>query len=102
MEEVVRDYLIGFYNCCYVSKIILVCIDIYGLVQFFVFVLIDFDYFKQVNDCFGYDVGDNVFIVFVQILLDRMFVEGCVFCFGGEEFLIVVFGVNEVEMLMLM
>lgn len=33
---------------------------------YFVFVLIDLNGFKVVNDIFGYDVGDEVFIFVVE------------------------------------
>ena len=100
-EEAARDHLTGLYNRRHASKIIPACIDTYGPAQPLAFALIDLDHFKQVNDRFGHDAGDNVLIAFAQILLDRMPAEGCAFRFGGEEFLIAVPGVNEAEMLTL-
>ncbi|MER1966383.1 sensor domain-containing diguanylate cyclase [Castellaniella sp. GW247-6E4] len=50
-------------------------------------VVIDIDHFKQVNDRYGHDVGDQV-IVGVARLMRQQLREGDVACrLGGEEFL---------------
>ena len=50
--------------------------------------LVDLDYFKQINDKYGHDVGDKVLIE-VATLLKVTFAKGYVFRVGGEEFALI-------------
>jgi len=51
--------------------------------------LIDLDHFKDINDTYGHDVGDNVLIAVADIL-QTLNNESCIAGrFGGEEFAIV-------------
>ncbi|WED23738.1 diguanylate cyclase [Vibrio sp. JC009] len=55
------------------------------------FVMLDIDYFKQVNDTWGHDIGDDVLVeltMLTQKLLRRGEIIGRV---GGEEFAILLF-----------
>ncbi|ALQ10190.1 GGDEF domain-containing protein [Pseudoalteromonas fuliginea] len=52
--------------------------------QLFLF-LLDLDFFKQVNDKYGHDVGDKV-LVEIAALLRVTLAKGYVFRVGGEEF----------------
>jgi diguanylate cyclase (GGDEF)-like protein len=47
--------------------------------------LLDLDYFKQINDQYGHEVGDKV-LVELATLLRVTFAKGYVFRVGGEEF----------------
>lgn len=47
--------------------------------------ILDLDYFKQVNDQFGHDVGDKVLIQ-TAALIDALSDEHLVYRIGGEEF----------------
>ncbi|MHD0453014.1 GGDEF domain-containing protein [Serratia nevei] len=50
------------------------------------FCLIDIDNFKQLNDSYGHDVGDQALVAFGH-LLQRAFRASDIFCrYGGEEF----------------
>ncbi len=100
-EEASRDHLTGLYNRRHASKIVLDCLDATGPARPVAFALIDLDHFKQVNDRFGHDAGDNVLITFARILRDEMPTDGCAFRFGGEEFLAVIPGINDIQMLAL-
>lgn len=56
--------------------------------------MIDVDYFKCYNDCYGYQVGDECLFFVVQVFKMVVWVEGdLVVCYGGEEFVVVLFGV---------
>lgn len=54
--------------------------DIFGLLVF------DLDNFKSVNDRYGHQEGDNVLIVFGQILKNCLRDSDSAFRFGGDEF----------------
>lgn len=54
----------------------------------------DLDHFKKLNDTHGHEVGDRALRVFAQVLKSTLRGED-IFCrFGGEEFAIVLAGVN--------
>lgn len=52
-------------------------------------VLIDLDHFKQINDTYGHQVGDEVLSAFAQIARESFRQTDTVGRWGGEEFLIV-------------
>jgi len=51
--------------------------------------MIDIDYFKQVNDTYGHLFGDYVLKTLANILLEIISDNGYVGRFGGEEFIII-------------
>lgn len=53
-------------------------------------ILMDLDFFKNVNDTYGHDVGDVVLRRVAQILKLNVREEDIVGRFGGEEFIIIV------------
>lgn len=60
------------------------------------FIMIDIDFFKQYNDTYGHDKGDETLIKVSNILkdyFDRQY--EFVFRLGGEEFGVVLFDINE-------
>ncbi|SHL75175.1 GGDEF domain-containing protein [Phytopseudomonas punonensis] len=57
--------------------------------------VIDMDHFKQVNDRFGHQVGDQVLVSFVQLTNRCIRHEDRLFRFGGEEFLLLLCNTNE-------
>lgn len=56
--------------------------------------MIDIDGFKVVNDYYGYDVGDKVLIMIVNMLRDYFCSDDLVCCLGGDEFLVICFEIN--------
>lgn len=48
----------------------------------------DLDHFKDVNDTYGHDAGDNVLVQLAKILLNTVRDADMVIRFGGEEFMI--------------
>ena len=57
--------------------------------QDFSVILLDLDWFKNINDNYGHDVGDQVLSEVAQTLLSSLTEEAIVSRYGGEEFLIV-------------
>ncbi len=51
-------------------------------------VLLDLDYFKQLNDTFGHEVGDDVLTQVAQVLQTRLRKQDVVGRWGGEEFVL--------------
>lgn len=51
-------------------------------------ILCDVDKFKQFNDKFGHNVGDDILIKFAHMLRDAVGEQGVVCRYGGEEFTI--------------
>lgn len=57
--------------------------------QDFSVILLDLDWFKDINDKYGHEVGDRVLIEVAQTLLQSLDEETIISRYGGEEFLIV-------------
>jgi len=53
------------------------------------FLMVDIDYFKQVNDTYGHDAGDKILTKFTQILTKTCRRSDWVCRWGGEEFVII-------------
>ena len=51
--------------------------------------MLDIDYFKQINDNYGHPVGDQVLKEISHLLLDSIRTEDSVGRYGGEEFMII-------------
>ncbi len=49
---------------------------------------IDLDYFKEINDSFGHDIGDKILVVITQRLIDIIRSEDSIARLGGDEFTI--------------
>ncbi|HAU31003.1 MAG: Sensor diguanylate cyclase, PAS domain-containing [Desulfotomaculum sp. 46_296] len=58
--------------------------------SFFGVLFIDIDYFKNVNDSFGHDIGDNVLKMVSKTLKNSLGNDEVVCRWGGEEFIAVV------------
>lgn len=52
-------------------------------------ILVDIDYFKNINDTYGHDVGDIVLKSVVSLLQTQLHPQDLIGRWGGEEFLIV-------------
>ena len=51
--------------------------------------MIDIDKFKEINDTFGHDMGDEVIRVFVTIVKSELGKNDCFARIGGDEFILV-------------
>ncbi len=89
-ESSVKDQLTGLYNRRFLEEYIdtLVAMatrkkEIVGLL------MCDLDFFKEVNDRFGHDVGDTVLKETANLISKSARASDLVIRFGGEEFLMV-------------
>jgi len=53
------------------------------------FALLDIDHFKQINDNFGHLYGDEVLLIFSQLMEKHFRYNDFLFRFGGEEFVVI-------------
>lgn len=64
-----------------------------------VFLLLDIDNLKKVNDIFGHDTGDEVLLGFVKVLNEEIGKKGVVCRIGGDEFAVYIPGKYDKEKL---
>lgn len=60
----------------------------------FCFALLDIDFFKKVNDKFGHVYGDEVLLIFTNIMKETFRDTDMLFRYGGEEFAVLLHNVN--------
>ena len=58
--------------------------------------LIDVDNFKEINDRFGHDTGDNVLMGVARSIRETIGGQGSAFRYGGDEFLVLLPGATAV------
>ncbi len=51
--------------------------------------MLDIDFFKRVNDCFGHDAGDRVIIALCKMIEENLRPTDMLCRWGGEEFIII-------------
>ena len=56
--------------------------------QNFSLIMLDIDYFKDVNDTYGHEVGDKVLRQFAEVVCSQLTEKQACFRWGGEEFVI--------------
>lgn len=97
------DYLTGVYNRRYFfnqyEELIVLKKQKRGSLTL---ALLDIDLFKEVNDTYGHDVGDEVLVEFSARLKRSFGQHFTVSRFGGEEFIVAFRGLNEVKSFALM
>jgi len=89
-ERAVTDSLTGLYNRLWLDKRIDECLENYRRyhTQLSV-IMIDVDNFKQINDQYGHNVGDDVLRYIAELIRHESRVTDNCIRWGGEEFLIV-------------
>jgi diguanylate cyclase (GGDEF)-like protein len=88
--DVITDPMTKLYNRNYFNKVMTEQVGISRRYNsYFSLILIDIDYFKNVNDDFGHLKGDKVLILLAKILTDNIRNVDYIFRIGGEEFAIV-------------
>jgi len=62
-------------------------------------VMVDIDYFKQINDTFGHQAGDYVLMTLAGMIFEAKRQEDLICRYGGEEFLAMLRGTNAADAL---
>lgn len=91
-RELYRDSLTGVRNRVVLKK----CLDSYGRRQDeqLSIILIDLDYFKNINDSYGHMEGDHALRTFARLLQKVYSDNGIVIRMGGDEFLILIYDLS--------
>lgn len=88
-EQLNKDALTGIYNRKFYNEKIEELLALYRRYHLpFTFLMFDIDDFKNINDTYGHDVGDNVLKEFTQVVQQHIRNTDYFFRFGGEEFII--------------
>ncbi|APT75202.1 hypothetical protein XO10_01490 [Marinitoga sp. 1135] len=93
-----RDKLTNLYNRLKFDKVISQEIEYakrYN--RIFSLVLCDIDYFKNINDTYGHNFGDEVLVAFSKLLIQNLRKIDYVFRWGGDEFIILLPETNKFE-----
>lgn len=80
-----RDYLTGLYARRYIDRYIDQAV---ARKEGGIFFILDVDNFKQVNDQYGHDIGDQVLKQIAACITEKLKTEGIAARWGGEEFAI--------------
>lgn len=89
-ESSLRDAMTGLYNRRFLEEYVTTLVATsQRRASPFSILMLDLDYFKQVNDTFGHEAGDKVLKTLSEILVKTVRGSDMVVRYGGEEFLIV-------------
>ena len=101
-DAVSKDYLTGLYNRIKSDKVLEYQLNYAKRYNnLFGIILIDIDFFKDVNDTYGHQVGDKVLCEFADILQNSSRETDTVARWGGEEFLIIAKNITKESVLAL-
>ena len=59
--------------------------------------ILDIDHFKSINDNFGHVYGDEVLLLFANLMKETFRGRDLLFRYGGEEFVVVLTAANDLE-----
>lgn len=101
-NESMRDPLTGAYNRRQLSMNLETCIAQKKRNNLdSVILMIDIDHFKRINDQFGHDSGDRVIKHLATMLIEQTREIDLLFRVGGEEFILLMQGMNVSEALII-
>ena len=89
-ENSMRDAMTGLYNRRFLEEYVAALVS--GAQRRkspFSVLMLDLDYFKQVNDTYGHEAGDKVIKTLADILVRNVRASDLTVRYGGEEFVIV-------------
>jgi len=101
-ELAVTDPLTGLYNRKKLNEVLQYELDRSKRYKLnFGLLIMDIDFFKEVNDSFGHEVGDGVLVELSQIMRKHARTTDILIRWGGEEFIIIYLATNKKELLKL-
>lgn len=89
MEMAVRDHLTGLFNRRYMSQHLETLLKSASAVKPISLLIMDIDYFNQVNNTYGHLAGDDVLRQFADRLNENIRGVDLACRYGGEEFVVV-------------
>lgn len=95
-ENSQKDGLTKLYNRRYLNDFIA---DAYNHEKAFTVLMIDIDHFKEINDKYGHDIGDNVLKAIAVVINNNIRENDFSVRFGGEEFLVFLFDIQTYDAL---
>lgn len=100
-ELTITDGMTGLYNRRYFDKVFEENLRVQQRTkQLLVFIMLDIDFFKQYNDTYGHQAGDEAIkAVAKHLKLSLKRASDMAFRLGGEEFGILCVGMNEADVL---
>lgn len=91
-EQATRDPLTGCFNRHYLAA---VADRVDATQSSWGVIVIDIDHFKQYNDRYGHQAGDEVLVKTARFLMNQVRTEDAVVRLGGDEFLLYLVGADE-------
>lgn len=90
-ETAIRDPLSGLYTRLFMKDSLKSLISNFhrGAIEELAILMMDIDYFKQINDTYGHKAGDSVISEIGSIILKQIRETDVAIRYGGEEFLII-------------
>lgn len=89
-EAAIRDSLTGLYNHGHIHDILQSEIDkVQRYDRSLSILMLDLDFFKEVNDTYGHKIGDKILVTLAQAFFVVLRETDSIGRYGGEEFLVV-------------
>ena len=95
LEKSQKDPLTELYNRAAFEQLVVNYLSTKNHLLYGVFIIIDVDYFKQINDSLGHKVGDNLLKDFSQLLKEFFSIEDILCRWGGDEFVVFMKDIEE-------
>ncbi len=96
LNDAVRDPLTGVYNRRSGEALIQKALDDETS---YVFLVLDIDHFKEINDIYGHQEGDKVLQYTVQLMRNSFRGSDIIFRLGGDEFVIFAYPCNDLRIM---
>ena len=100
MNLAIKDELSGLYNRRYFDKHLLrIATKAEKEGRNLYLMMIDVDYFKDVNDSYGHAAGDQLIKDVSNLISMNMRAEDTIARYGGEEFVVIIYDILELEVI---
>ncbi|MCY6354279.1 sensor domain-containing diguanylate cyclase [Clostridium sp. ZS2-4] len=94
-QRSIRDSLTNLYNHSYIENVLISAVDRFNKTEeIFSVLMIDIDYFKNLNDKYGHPFGDEVLVNLSKLFKENVRNSDFAGRYGGEEFLIILPNTN--------